>query len=207
MGVRVPEVVAAAAVAPAPDPAASALRVVADGEEHHPAEQQQREQLVAVAHRGEEDTGADHGQQHRADRLAVHPPGEHPLELGAARTPAALAVRARLGRHDQPGESVEEEAEAAGEAEHDRDDAEHHRVDVQVPAETAADAGDHAVALGPGQRRPVGGGPGARPGLVELLGAVVFGHATILVGAGAGPNRSRPCSDPDLSLRRVRASP
>ncbi|GAA1415177.1 hypothetical protein GCM10009639_69100 [Kitasatospora putterlickiae] len=174
VGVAVALVVVVPAAATAAPAAAAALRVVADGQEDQPGEQQ-REQLVAVAHRGEEDTGADHGQQHRADRLAVHPAGEHPLQLGAAG--AALAVRALLGRHDQPGQAVQEEAEAAGEAEHDRHHAEHHRVDVQVPAEAAADAGHHAVVLGPGQRGSVGRGRGARPGLVELLCAVVFGHA------------------------------
>jgi hypothetical protein len=170
------------------DPPPPALRVVPHRVEDQRAEQQHREQLAAVAHRGEEDAGADDRQQHRADRLAVDPAGQHPLELGAA--PRAPALRGRIGRDDQPGQPVQEQAQTAGEAEHRRHHPEDHRVDVQVPAQTAADPGHHAVALGPGQRRAFRLRRGCGPG---LLHAVVFGHAP-------HPGVCRPSAQPAAAL-------
>ena len=71
-------------------------------------------------------------------------------------TPAITSQRLRLGGRPRSGGAVlardqeqrgevREQARAADEGEHDGADPEEDRVDVEVAAEAAADAADHAV--------------------------------------------------------------
>ena len=88
--------------------------------------------------------------------------GERRCRASASRAGATAGCGARerllddrlvpaLVGDDERGGEVDEDSRAAEQREHDEPDAVEHRVDVEVAAEAAADAGDHPVGAAPAQ--------------------------------------------------------
>ena len=134
------------------------------------ADQRDRDQR----RREEEQTRTD--QDQRGERQ--HDPARD--RRGAAAVGGLLA-RQRVGGHEQPGGDVAEHAGAAGERQHDEPDPEDDRIDVEVAAEAAGDAAQHAVGAGAGQLpRPRARGHRLRGRGRGLLAGRLFG----LLGRG-----------------------
>ena len=187
-GLRGERVGVGGAALPRPVPGARQEQGEDRGEGQHPA----------VVQHGEEHSAADQREEHGRQRLAVHAAGE---EL------AHLVLLLVVVRDEEPGEAVEDEAEAAGRGEHREHDPEDHRVHVAVPPEPGAHPAQHLVppvapelARDLGRRAPPGwtglpgvrGSPGARgsspAGRAPAAGTASCGSAP---GIRSRPGRSR----------------
>ena len=95
---------------------------------------------------------------------------------------------AALVGHDEHGRTVDQQSRAAEEREHEEADAVEGRVDVEVAAEAAADAGDHPIGLAPAEL------------LVSRVfrGCRVFGHGCSVPGDVVGVDPVNPWSDPTI---------
>jgi len=87
-----------------------------------------------------------------------------------------------LSGHDEHGGAVDQKPRTAEECKHCEADSVEHRVDVEVAAEAAADAGDHPVGLAPAQ----------------FFVCRVICHVASLPGRLSGVDRESPWFDPTI---------
>jgi hypothetical protein len=140
---------AGGAALPGPVPGAGEQEGEDDGEGQHAAVPQHRQEHPA----------ADQREQHGRQGLAVDAAGEQLAHL--------VLVLVVVG-DEEPGEAVEEEADAAGGGEHREGDAEDDRVHVALPPEPGAHTRQHLVAA-------VAAEPVGRPGRDGLPGLARVG--------------------------------
>lgn len=131
-------------------------------------------QHAGVAQHGEEHPAADQGEQHAGQGLAVHPAGEQLAHL--------VLVLVVVG-DEEPGEAVEDEADAAGRRQDGERDPEDHRIHVALPPEPGAHPGEQLVRPVPPEAEGVVGGAGASV-------AVRFPRVSLCVPAGVPPSPS-----------------
>jgi hypothetical protein len=114
----------------------------------------------------------------------------------AVHQPGGLGLVVPLLGDEEPADGIEQQARAAEDRERDEHDAEDQRVDVEVAAQAARDAGDLAIADAAAQR-----GTGRRCGGLARLGGVsrvVHGSIVDITTAAAYPET--PLPHPDRTL-------
>src|SRR5688500_12897516 len=106
-----------------------------------------------------------------------------------AEDPGSDRVPLALVRDDEECSAVDEDSRPTEQGEDDEPDPVEGRVDVEVAAEPAADAGDHSV----------------RPAPAQLFVCRLFCHSASLPAAAPGVDPENPWFDPTIALRWPRS--